>query len=359
MNELSQTAKLSTDALLRMGRSVRIFAVTIIVVLSASVMVIVYSQLRESVALAEVLANPNQVLGGFMLLMLLTVGYLVGKNWTTTRYQRRLIDQLLEEETITRAQRLDPITQFHHPEVCRDILMRLANYSSRLRSPLSLVELTIPNLFKLSLDPATRPISEELVRQVRRLCRPIDAVLRWSPDSFLLVFPEVTRQELPGISFRFRTQLERWAQNHLDSEPLEFQVRGVTSENLGLSGDILAEVRYLLESEQAKAAAQPETARSWGRREKGVSLALELQVKGVDQEGRSFQESVRTERVASDRVWFPLKKHLPANSDLTITSQDGSFLEAATVTHLLDRGEEQLVEAQFAKIPENWVLREA
>jgi GGDEF domain-containing protein len=291
--------------------------------------------------------------------MLLTVGYLVGKNWTTTRYQRRLIDQLLAEETITRAQRLDPITQFHHPDVCRDILLRLANYSSRLRSPLSLVELTIPNLFKLSLDPATRPVGEELVRQIRRLSRPIDALLRWSPDSFLLVFPEVTRQELPGISFRFRTQLERWVQTHVDSDLPEFQLRGVTSDNLGVSGDILQEVRRLLENGQLGAAAQPEAGHSWSRREKGVSLALEFQVTGVDQGGQSFQECVRTERVAADRIWFPLKKHLPANSDLTIASQDGSFLEAATVTHLLDRGDEQLVEAQFAKIPENWVLREA
>jgi GGDEF domain-containing protein len=359
MTDFSQTAKLSSAALLRIGRSVRIFAVTLIVLLSASIAVIVYGQIQVSVALTDVLSNPDQVLGGFVLLMLLTIGYLVGKGWTTSRYQRRLIDQLLEEEAVARAQRLDPVTQFHHPDVCRDILLRLASYTNRLCSPLSLAELTIPNFLKLSLDPATRPLAEELVRQLRRLCRPIDSVLRWTPDSFLLAFPEVTGQELPGVSFRIRAQLEKWAETHFDSNALEFHLRGITTSNLGLSGDILLEIRRLLVNEQPAVAPQPQAADSLGRREKSVSLVMELQVKGVDQAGQSFEESVRTERVASDRVWFPLKKHLPANSDLTIASQDGSFLEAATVTHLLDRGDEQLVEAQFAKIPENWVLREA
>ena len=359
MNDKNRSPRLNGDSLVRMGRSVRIFGVVLIVLLSASVLVIVYSQLRESVALAEVLANPDQLLGGFVLLMLLAVGYLVGKGWSTTRYQRRLIDQLLEEETIVRAQRLDPITQFHHPDVCRDILLRLASYASRIRSSLSLVELTIPNLFQLSLDPATRPFAEELVRQLRRLCRPIDSVLRWTPDSFLLAFPEVTRQELPGVSFRIRTQLEKWAQAHWDIAPPEFHVRGVTAENLGLSGDILLEVRRLMANEQPDLVPQRQATDSQSRREKSVCLSLELQVKGVDQAGESFEESVRTERVAADRVWFPLKKHLPAHSDLTITCHDGSFLETATVRRLLDRGEERLVEAQFAKTPENWVVREA
>jgi hypothetical protein len=54
-----------------------------------------------------------------------------------------------------------------------------------------------------------------------------------------------------------------------------------------------------------------------------------------------------------------LKKNLAAYCDLTIRSHDGSLQEVVTVTRLLERGGEQLVEAQFAKTPENWVVREA
>ena len=359
MHENNRIERVTSDSLLKVGRSVRIFSVVLILLLTAGVAVIVYGQLRQSVALAQVLDNPSQLLGGFVLLMLLTVGYLVGKSWTTTRYQRRLIEQLLEEEAITRAQRLDPITQFHHPEVCRDILLRHASYSNRLHSPISLLEMTVPNLHKLSLDPQTRPLTEELIRQIRRLSRPIDSLLRWTPDSFLLVFPEVTRQELPGVGFRIRTQLEKWAEAHFDSASPAFQTRGVTSDSLGLSGDILIEVQRSLDNEQAAPASQLSATPSLGRREKSVGLTLELRVKGIDREGQPFQESVLTERVASDRIWFPLKKHLPVHSGLTISFQDGSFLETATVTRLLERGEGQLIEAQFSKTPENWVIRDS
>ena len=361
MSNGTQTARLSNNSFLQVGRSVGILAVIVIVLLSASVTLIIYSELRERGTLDRILDDPNQVLVGFVLLMLLTVGYLVGKGWTTTRYQRRLIDQLLEEEAISRAQRLDPITQFHHPAVCRDVLLRQAGYSNRLCSPLSVMELTVPNLHDLSLDPGSRPLVEEFIRQIRQLCRPIDTLVRWTPDSFLLAFPEVTPQELPGVTLRIRSQLETWLKAHVDgaaSADSIIHARGFTSQNLGLCGDILLEVQRLLGNETEGTAEAP-AENEFGRREKSVGLALDLRVTGVDREGKPFQEAVLTERVASDRIWFPLKKHLPAHCNLSIAFQDGSFLESAKVTRLLERGKEQLVEAQFANPPANWVIREA
>ena len=357
MNELTRTERLTSDSLLQVGRSVRVLAVIVILLLTTGVAVIVYGELRENTALAQVLANPNQLLGGFVLLMLLTVGYLVGKGWTTTRYQRHLIEQLLAEEAIARAQRLDPMTQFHHPEVCRDILHHQASHSQRLHAPLSLLELTIPNLGNLSLNPQTRPVTEELIRQIKQLCRPIDSLRRWTPDSFLLLFPEVTQLELPSISFRFRTQLEKWRDEHSYNGLLTLQTRGVTSDALGSSGEILLEVQRLLESGTSVADSSSPAVDPYGRREKSVGLTLELQVKGVDRAGNPFEESVLTERVAADRVWFPLKKHLPEQASLTLAFRDRNTPETVTVTRLLERGEEQLVEAQFAKTPENWVIR--
>jgi len=361
MNNATQTARFSGNSFLQVGRSVGILAVIVIVLLSTSVALIVYSELRERGTLDRIFDDPNQLLVGFVLLMLLTVGYLVGKGWTTTRYQGRLIDQLLEEEAISRAQRLDPITQFHHPAVCRDVLLRQAGYSSRLCSPLSLLELTVPNLHKLSMDPISRPMMDDFIRQIRQFCRPIDTLVRWTPDSFLLAFPEVTPQELPGVSLRIRSQLEKWFQTHVNGKaPLAFTMRerGVTTQNLGLSGDILLEVQRLLGNDNVGTPEAPPES-EFGRREKSVGLALDLRVTGVDREGQPFQEAVVTERVASDRIWFPLKKHLPDHCDLSIEFQDGSFLESAKVTRLLERGKEQLVEAQFANPPANWVIREA
>lgn len=361
MSNGNQTASLTGNSFLQVGRSVGILAIVVIVLLSAGVALSVYSELRERGTLDRILDDPNQLLSGFVLLMLLTVGYLVGKGWTTTRYQRRLIDQLLEEEAISRAERLDPITQFHHPAVCRDILMRQAGYSSRLCSPLSLLELTVPNLHNLSLDPSSRPLVDDFIRQIRQLCRPIDTIVRWTPDSFLLAFPEVSPQELPGVSLRIRTQLEKWFKSHVNGTApsiATMRERGVTSQNLGQSGDILLEVQHLLGNEMVNVS-DAASGNEFARREKSVGLALDLRVSGVDQEGKPFRETVLTERVASDRIWFPLKQHLPIDCDLTIAFQDGSFLESAKVTRLLERGQEQLVEAQFAKPPANWVIRDA
>jgi hypothetical protein len=171
----------------------------------------------------------------------------------------------------------------------------------------------------------------------------------------------VTPQELPGVSLRIRSQLEKWFKTHVNgTAPAAFTMRerGVSTQNLGLSGDILLEVQRLLGNGNVgahDAASEGE----FGRREKSVGLALDLRVTGVDREGRPFQEAVLTERVASDRIWFPLKKHLPVDCNLSIEFQDGSFLESAKVTRLLERGDEQLVEAQFANPPANWVIREA
>jgi len=137
------------------------------------------------------------------------------------------------------------------------------------------------------------------------------------------------------------------------------RARGITAQNLGLSGDILLEVQRLLENETTGSTSGLAAGSEFGRREKSVGLTLDLRVTGVDREGRPFQEAVLTERVASDRIWFPFKKHLAAHCDLKIAFHDGSFLESAKVTRLLERGGEQLVEAQFANPPENWVIREA
>ena len=358
MNEIIPEKVPTRDSLLKVGRSWKILSLTVIVLLSLGLAVVVYGQLEENATLAGSLEAPFDSLRGFGFLMLLTVGYLVGKSFSSGRNQKRLIEHLLEEEAIARSLRLNPLTQFHHPEVCRDMLVREANHAARLQAPLSMLELTFADFGKLSHNPEFRPFADGLIQQLQRVCRSIDTLLRWSADSFLLVFPEVTKTEFPAIRSRLYQELSQWCEQNRDSfSRADLLWRSFTTDNLAASGDVLLQTQRLLEEQErsAKAAANPTPLPS--RRAKSVGLSLTLQVQGRDQQDNSFQESVVTERVATDRIWFILNKNLAENALLTIASPDGAFQHAATVIGKVKRGEDCLVEARFDRPPENWVVR--
>ena len=144
MNEIIPAKAPNKDSLLKAGRSWKILSLTVIVLLSLGLAAVVFGQLGDNATLAGSIQAPSDSLLGFALLMLLTVGYLVGKSFSTGRDQNRLIEHLLEEEAIARALRLNPITQFHHPEVCRDILVREANHAARPPAPPSPLGLSLP-----------------------------------------------------------------------------------------------------------------------------------------------------------------------------------------------------------------------
>ena len=319
------------EPLLGMGRSLRMLAITVIVVLSGGLALLFYAQLRQSEAVANMLGDAGELLGGFGFLMLLTVAYLVSKHLTTSRDQHRMIEQILAEEAVARALRQNPITDFHHPEVCRDILMQQASHAARLHAPLSLLELNLSHLGRLSAEEETRPQVAELIRQIRGLCRATDSVLRWTPDSFLLAFPEVTRDELAPVTERLRQELEQWLEMHY--EPADRPVlllRGASSSSLESCGDILLEAQRLLEREGLTSAQTPDAAgRPGSRRERGIALALELEIRGETQSGKSFQEKVRTERVAGDRFWCVLKCDPLERSPLIVAAPDGAFAAEA------------------------------
>ena len=253
MNAVSETNLLTGrmitgDDLLRAGRSLKVLAILVIVLLSLGVGVLAIQQWLESGIVQNAFRTDGQAVYGFGLLMLLTVGYLVGKGWATTRYQQTLIAQLLEEEAVTRARRMDPILEFHHPELCREILLRQANYAGRIHSPISLVEMTVPEFGKFSMDEQNRPVAEEFYQEMRRYCRALDFWLRWSPNSFLLVLLEVSAEETAGVVYRFRSRLNHWwIQQTEIAAPARFEWRYRTVGSLGSSGDVLREVRSLME----------------------------------------------------------------------------------------------------------------
>jgi hypothetical protein len=241
----------SRDDLLRAGRSLKLLAITVILLLSAGVGVMAFQQWLESGALAQTLRTRGDLVMGFGLLMILTVGYLVGKGMSTARMQRTMMAELLEQESITRARHLDPILEFHHPELCREILLRQANYACRIGSPISLVELTVPELPKKALDEETRPAVEEFYQEMRRQCRPLDFWVRWTPHSFLLVLLDITPEETAGVLYRLRARLVQWWEQRTDVawQP-SFEWRYRTVGTLGASGDILREVAGLMQPDQ-------------------------------------------------------------------------------------------------------------
>ncbi len=236
------------ESLLRMGRSLKILAVVVILTLSVGLEIVSYTGWQAGGLLNEVLGERRDLLAGFAFLMLLTVGYLVGKGWATTRYQGVLIHQLMEEQAVARALRLDPILEFHHPQVCREILTRQASYATRMNCGLALVELTLQELPKMWSAPETRSVMEDFFRELRLQCRPLDFWVRWTPNALLLVLLQVNEQDVAGVVYRLRGRLERWwdLQDSLTAVP-RHEWRYLTVPRLGASGDILEEVRGLLE----------------------------------------------------------------------------------------------------------------
>src|ERR1051325_5054725 len=340
------------EKLLGMGHSVRVLGITIIVVLSAGMALLLYNQLRQNAAVTNMIGDPGGLLGGFGFLMLLTVLYLISKHWATSRNQRHMIDQILEEEAVARALRQNPITDYHHPDVCRDILTQQASHAARLHAPLSLLEVQIEKLGQLSGSVATQQKVTELIRQIKGLCRATDSVLRWTPDSFLLVFPEVTREELAPISERLRQELEQWIGQHYDSalRPA-LRWRGASSTSLDSCGDILLETQRLLDRESRLGAGKPDPGKPPSKREKGIALAVELEITGEDRNNKFFEEKVVTERVAADRFWCQFQPEMVEMSPVTVAAPDGAFCEQAVLVRWGEGGEERLAEIQFTKPP--------
>jgi hypothetical protein len=242
---------ISKEELLSAGRSLMVFAILVILLLSAGVIVLSVQHWVETGMLGQIIQGDGQVVYGFALLMLLTVGYLVGKGWSTTRQQRTMISQLLEDESIARARRMDPILEFHHPDLTREILLRQANYAGRIHSAISMVEMSIADFGKLAQQEETESVVDEFYEEIRRLCRPLDFWVRWTPHSFLLVLLDVTPDETAGVVYRLRSRMERWWQDQPDAESIpkvEWRYRTVGS--LGATGDVLREVRSLMEPAQ-------------------------------------------------------------------------------------------------------------
>ncbi|MCZ6491926.1 MAG: hypothetical protein O7A06_15530 [Acidobacteria bacterium] len=62
----------------------------------------------------------------------------------------------------------------------------------------------------------------ELIGQLKQLCRPLDSLLRWSPDSFLLVLSDISPDELPTIQHRVERELEKWLEHRFEATSRAF-----------------------------------------------------------------------------------------------------------------------------------------
>jgi hypothetical protein len=102
---------------------------------------------------------------------------------------------------------------------------------------------------------------------------------------------------------------------------------------------------------------QSEAGSTLTQRDKGIALALELEVCGENQNNKYFEEKVVTERVGADRFWCILNQPLMELSPLTVSAPDGTFCEQAVLVQWIQREEARVAEVQFTKTPDRWVIR--
>jgi hypothetical protein len=244
MDETSSVRKLAQGAAPKEGRFLKALAIALILILPAALLVVSYPARQDAG-----LSGETTLVGFALMMLLLTIAYLVAKDRAATRRQDALIERRIQEQAAARAVQLDPIMEFHHPEVCREILLRQANYAARMNSPVSLVELTIPELVRLWEDGDTRPAMADFFQEIKRNCRALDFCVRWTPNSLLLVLLDMEENELAGVVCRLRERLERWWGQRTAVAP-RMEWRYMTTGRLGGSGDVLGEVRDLLAPER-------------------------------------------------------------------------------------------------------------
>ena len=201
----------------------------------------------------------------------------------------------------------------------------------------------------------------ELARQVKAGSRQTDSMLRWTPNSFLVVMPEVNGDELPVITTRLHNDLEGWFQERFEapSRPT-LESRAFTTQTLGESrgqvNDILRETQKLLDELPLRVSPQVESNRTQTHREKSVGLTLPFSISGTDSSGEPYCDRIVTQRVAADCIWFAWTREVPAGSRVQVTDRDGTMTETGTVVGFAAQDGENIAEVRFPKPPQNWVM---
>jgi hypothetical protein len=336
-------------------------AIGVIVVLTAGIVLIIQGQMNAHPFLSQWLVSPLVVSLGFASVMLLTITYLIGRERVVVRSQRVALTQVMEDEALNLARRYNPVLDFHHPEVCREIITQQASLAARLRAPISVIELSVAEMAKEPFSLEWRQFGAELARQVKAGSRQTDAMLRWSPNSYLVVMPEVNAEELPVITTRLHNDLEGWFQDRFEAHTRPtLESRGFTTQALGETqgdvNDILRETQQLLNEQPLRVNPQVQTKRAQTRREKSVGLTLPFSISGTDANGEAFCDRITTQRVAADCIWFAWSREIPAGATVQITDRDGTMSETGTLAGYLNKDGEAIAEVRFLKPPQSWVM---
>jgi hypothetical protein len=349
------------ESLLHVGRTLRYLAIGIIIAQTVGIELVIQGYLTDRPVLAQWLVSPMAVVVGFGSLMFVAVTYLIGKERSVTRSQREVLTTALKEESLNLARRFNPVLDFHHPEVCREIIAQQASLAARLRAPISLVELNVPEMAKDPLSAEWRQFGAELARQVKATSRQTDAILRWTPQSYLLVMPEVDANELQLINTRLHNDLEGWFQERFEghSHPT-LETRGVTTHALGQNrgpiNDIVRETQNLLDEQNLRGNPQAQSKLSQTRREKSVGLTLSFNIAGTDAAGKQFSDRIVTQSVAADCIWFAWTRELAEGTELQVSDRDGTLCETAKLVGFATKDGERIAQVRFPKPPANWVM---
>ena len=245
--------------------------------------------------------------------------------------------------------------------MCREILTQQASLAARLRAPISVIELSVAEMAKDPFSLEWRQFGAELARQVKAGSRQTDSMLRWTPNSYLVVMPEVNADELPVITTRLHNDLEGWFQERFQAHTRPtLESRGFTTQTLGEPrgevNDILRETQQLLDEQPLRVSPQVQSKRTQSRREKSVGLTLPFSISGTDANGEPFSDRIVTQRVATDCIWFPWTRDIATGASLKITDRDGTMSETGTLVGFTKNDGENIAEVRFPKPPQNWVM---
>lgn len=349
------------EGLLRGALSLRYLAIAVIVAQTIGIELVIQGQLSNHPFLSQWLVSPVIIAVGFASVMVLTISYVIGRERALARSQSEVLSEALAEESLMLARRYNPVLDFHHPEVCREILTQQASLAARLHAPISVLELSVTEMAKDPLAAEWRQFGAELARQVKAGSRLTDSMLRWTPNSYLLVMPEVNAEELPVITTRLHNDLEAWFQDRFEahSRPT-LQSRGFSAQNLGAPNgpvnDILRETQNLLDEQPLRSNPQAQPKSLPTHREKSVGLTLQFSISGTDANGEDFSDRIVTQRVAADCIWFAWSRELAPGATVQVADRDGAISETGTLIGYATKDDEKIAEVRFPKPPKHWVM---
>jgi diguanylate cyclase (GGDEF)-like protein len=165
-----------------------------------------------------------QLTGGFAVLVLLFVAYLLDQRRRLSLLRRDLVGQMLNEFTLVQ-QALDPATHTCTLAYLEKLLPRELLRAQRTGEPFCLVTVNIESVSTINRmhgPLAGDHLTMVLARQMRNTFRGADILCRSGRDEFVLLLPETTRELASRALVRLEAAVEQW--NNATASPYKLHI---------------------------------------------------------------------------------------------------------------------------------------